>query len=79
MASLRKPLSNRTQYLVRSTCIFAGVELLIFLPFFWPEGTFTLRDVAIIGALTLICVAGGLLFSFMTWKALVSLGFGSTK
>jgi hypothetical protein len=55
----RNKLTKRAQCILGSTALFAIVEMLFFLPYFWPSDGFTVRDVVAIALLELICVAGG--------------------
>ncbi len=73
-----QPFTKRTRYILGGTLVFAVGEFLIFLPFFWPI-PFTLRAAVSLVLVMLIAIVCGLFVSWMTWKALVGLGFAAPK
>jgi hypothetical protein len=68
-------LTKRAQFILGTTALFAIVEMLVLLPYFWPSDGFTVSDAVTIALLGLICVAGGVFCSVMIWKTIKALNW----
>jgi len=67
---LPTPMDAKRKYIVGATVAFSLAMTILFTSMIWPDGMHSGRDFGGFALLLLLDLAGGLVFSLLTWNAL---------